>query len=294
MEYVVAVTRHGSLRKASEQLHLSQPALSEAISKLEAELGVTLLDRRRQGSRISRQGRELLEHMVEVLDATARLRIAAGDQELTTSVIRVGTVHAATTTVLVPAIQAFGQLHPKARVEVVSMTHDSLAAALHDGAVDLGLVNVMDGDETPTDLTAVPLLHGRPMAVLPARHRLAEQAAITVAQLREEELVLMRPGYLMHRFAHRLLGADGMRSTHSTDGAEMGKLMVAQGLGITLLPDYSVLGDPMQQAGLIVGRPIADDRTTITLLMQHRSQRAPLWVRDLRAELVSAAAATLR
>ena len=47
LEYLLAVTRHGSLRRASEKLHISQPSLSEALSKLERELGVTLLDRRR-------------------------------------------------------------------------------------------------------------------------------------------------------------------------------------------------------------------------------------------------------
>mgnify|MGYP003704370993 CR=1 FL=1 len=39
LEYLLAVTRHGSLRRASEKLHISQPALSEALSKLERELG---------------------------------------------------------------------------------------------------------------------------------------------------------------------------------------------------------------------------------------------------------------
>ena len=56
LEYLAAVTQHGSLRRASESLHLSQPALSEAVGKLERELGVPLLDRRRSGARISRAG----------------------------------------------------------------------------------------------------------------------------------------------------------------------------------------------------------------------------------------------
>src|SRR6476620_4810910 len=79
LEYLAAVTRHGSLRRASESLHLSQPALSEAISKLERELGVTLLDRRRTGARISRQGRDLQQYMVAGLEAVDALRTAAGD-----------------------------------------------------------------------------------------------------------------------------------------------------------------------------------------------------------------------
>ncbi|MQY31210.1 helix-turn-helix domain-containing protein [Nocardia aurantia] len=55
LEYVQAVTRLGSLRRVAEELHLSQPALSETLRNLERELGVQLLDRRRSGARISSQ-----------------------------------------------------------------------------------------------------------------------------------------------------------------------------------------------------------------------------------------------
>ena len=70
----------------------------------------------------------------------------------------------------------------------------------------------------------------------------------------------MRAGYLMHRFVHRLFGGDACRRRYSTDGAEMGKQMVAEGLGVTVLPDYSVDGDPLVRAGVITHRPIAGDR----------------------------------
>ena len=59
----------------------------------------------------------------------------------------------------------------------------------------------------------------------------------------------------MHRFAHRLFGADLPAEWHTVDGAEMGKMMVADGIGFTVLPDYSVYGDPLERTGLIVARP---------------------------------------
>ncbi|WP_313404973.1 LysR family transcriptional regulator [Aeromicrobium sp.] len=77
LEYVRAVDEHGSLRRAGEHLHVSLPALSDAVTKLERELGVTLLDRRRTGTRVSSAGRELLPRMLEILDAADRLRTAA-------------------------------------------------------------------------------------------------------------------------------------------------------------------------------------------------------------------------
>lgn len=77
LQYLDAVTRHGSLRRASDELHLSQPALSEAIRGLERELGVQLLDRHRTGARLSTEGLQLLPHINAVLETVARLRAEA-------------------------------------------------------------------------------------------------------------------------------------------------------------------------------------------------------------------------
>jgi DNA-binding transcriptional LysR family regulator len=292
LEYIAAVTQHGSLRRASQRLHISQPALSEAVSKLERELGVTLLDRRRSGTRISRRGQELLQNMVEVLEAVERLRTAAGDQAAGHQAVRVGTVSAATSTLLVPAVRDFRGKHPGGAVEVVNSQHEEIHQGLVDGALDLGLVNVLEGDDQPADLVGTSLVHGRPVAVLPAGHRLTAYDEVTTDQLRDEPFVAMRAGYLMHRFANRLFGPDMPPVSYTTDGAGLGKTMVAEGLGLTVLPDYSVAGDPMERAGLITWRPLANDSTAVSLVLrQRRQQRVPRPVRDLEAALVARARA---
>ena len=290
LEYIAAVTQHGSLRRASEKLHISQPALSEAVSKLERELGVTLLDRRRSGARISRHGRELLQNMVEVLEAVDRLKQAAGDQSTTTRLVRLGTTNAATSTLLVPAIKAFTSTHPGTAVEILNSQQADIQLGLGEGSLDLGLVNELVGDDPPVDLVGTDLLHGRPVVVLPAGHHLTDREAVTTDDLRQERFVAMRAGYLMHRFVHRLFGADLPATCHSTDGAEMGKVMVAEGLGVTVLPDYSVVGDPMERAGLITSRPIAGDHTEVRLVLRYRAlDHVPVQVRDLRTVLVDLA-----
>lgn len=56
----------------------------------------------------------------------------------------------------------------------------------------------------------------------------------------------------------------------------MGMLMVAEGLGLTVLPDYSVVGDPLRRAGLITHRPITGDATAVSLiLLQRQLDHAP-------------------
>ena len=282
LEYITAVIRHGSLRRASEQLHVSQPALSEAIRNLERELGVTLLDRHRSGAKISLAGRELLQPMVDVLDSVARLRAAAGDRLATRRLLRIGTVNAGTAALVLPAMRAFQAQHPASTVEIRNLQHDDIQAGLAEGTLDIGLVNLLGGDDVPPGLELTPLLTGRPVAVIPASHPLAERIEVSADELRVQQFVAMCAGYLMHRFVHRLFGSDLPAEWHSADGAEMGKMMVAEGIGIAVLPDYSVHGDPLERAGLIVARPIANDRTTVTMVaLRRRQTRVTPIVRDM-------------
>ncbi|MEU4237519.1 LysR family transcriptional regulator [Actinoplanes sp. NPDC026619] len=286
LEYLAAVTRYGSLRRASERLHISQPAISEAIRKLERELGVTLLDRHRSGARISLAGRELLPPIVDVLESVERLKTAAGDQLASRRLLRVGTVNAGTSSLVLPALRAFGEAQPHVAVEIRNLQQDEIHVALTEGTLDLGLVNLLDGDDVPPDFEVTVLRTGRPAAVLPGGHPLAAHVSVTTDDLRAERFITMRAGYLMYRFVHRLFGAALPTALHTTDGAEMGKMMVAEGVGLTVLPDYSVRGDPLERAGLITTRPLAGDRTVVTMVALHRRQpRVPPAVLQLLAHL---------
>ena len=292
LEYLAAVTTHGSLRRASEAMHISQPALSEAVTKLEKELGTTLLDRRRTGSRISRQGLDLLQNMTEVLEAVDRLRQAAGDQAVRMRELRIGTVNTASSSLLAPALLDLHARHGSAGIEVVNAQQGDIHQRLGEGTLDLGLVNHLPGDEVPIGLVSRELIQGQPVACMRTDHPLASRERVSVEDLRAEPFVSMRAGYVMHRFAHRLFDDAMPATTYATDGAEMGKAMVAEGLGLSILPDYSVSADPLVTAGVITTRPIRGDQTTVSLLMLRRkADRVPEQLRDLEDALIAHAGA---
>ena len=194
LEYLAAVTQHGSLRRASERLHLSQPALSEAISKLERELGVTLLDRRRTGARISRQGRDLQQYMVEVLEAVDRLRTAAGDQSRRPRCSGSAPSTPPPRRCWCPRSATSARQHPGTTVEVVNTQQDEIYQGLAEGALDLGLVNVLPGDDVP------PGAGGQRARARPARRGAAAATTRWPASTRSrrgscaaEPFVAMRP-----------------------------------------------------------------------------------------------------
>ncbi|MEW2168263.1 LysR family transcriptional regulator [Streptomyces sp. NPDC007084] len=293
LEYIAAVTRLGSLRRAAEELHLSQPALSETVRNLERELGVDLLERKRSGARMSAEGRELLPHIVNVLDAVDRLRGAAGEQHRVSRMVRVGTVNAATVPLLIPAVSAFRATHPLTQVEVVGAQQEEIHRALSEGGLDLGLVNHLDGDDLPAEFESTRLLAGRPVLCVRPDSPLAALAEVSPADLltEREPLIAMRSGYVMHRYVHRFLDGRVPGFSYSTDGAEMGKLMVAEGLGVSVLPDFSVVGDPLERCGAITCRPLTD-RTTRVLLMlrRRRADSVPRAAQDLHEAFVHQAA----
>lgn len=293
LEYIRAVTRLGSLRRAAEELHLSQPALSETVRNLERELGVELLERRQSGAKISAAGRELLPYIETILESVGRLRSAAGIYHSTGRMIRVGTVNAATAPLLVPTVSQFRTMHPETPVEVVSAQQDDIHQALREGSLDLGLVNYLSGDDYPPEFESTELLRGRPVVCIRADGPLAALSEIGVDDLLVSPLVMMRSGYVMHRFVHRLLGDRTPPSSYTADGAEMGKLMVAEGLGVTVLPDFSVIGDPLERSGAITCRPLRSGAAEVLLVVQRRrSASTSQAMRDLHRMFVTRARAS--
>ncbi len=292
LEYVAAIARLGSFRRAAEELHISQPALSATVRNLERELGVDVLERGRSGAQVSDEGRELLPHIVTVIDAVDRLRQVADDQHRISRMVRLGTVNAGTVPLLTTTIGEFRKLHPSTQVEVVGAQEAAIDNALREGSFDLGLVTCLAGDDLPPELDTTLLLRGRPVACIHHNSPLAELETVSIAQLLSEPLIVMRSGYLMHRYVHRLLDGHMPDVSYSTDGGEMGKLMVAEGLGVTVLPDFSVSRDPLTRSGAITWRPLDDDQTEVQLAIRRRRSGAhPRAARDLHRLFVDGAEA---
>jgi DNA-binding transcriptional LysR family regulator len=270
LEYATAVARFGSFRRAAEALHISQPALSENVRRLERELGVEILDRRRSGATVGEHGRELLPHMLAVIEASDNLKRAADESRALSRTVRVGTVTAATVPLLAPTIHAFHDGHPSTQVEILTAQQTGIHRALLEGSMDLGLVNYLEGDDMPPEFESTELLRGHPVVCMRPDDPLAGAATVRTADLWDQSLIAMRAGYVMHRYVMRLLDGREPSFSYSADGAEMGKLMVAAGLGIAVLPDYSVVGDPLERSGEITHRPLAGDATDVLLVLQRR------------------------
>jgi DNA-binding transcriptional LysR family regulator len=184
------VVRQGSISRAAVELHLSQAALSEAISKLEAELGIALLVRSSRGVTPTPAGRALAEeaeHVSAAIDrAVDRVRLAARGQSAR---LRVGFEATGAGPVGTLAQARFAAARPDVRLEPRRFDWGAEADALRAGACDVAFVWL------PNDLhglTTLPVTEERRHAALGIGHPLASRDTLTLADLDDEPIMWTR------------------------------------------------------------------------------------------------------
>jgi DNA-binding transcriptional LysR family regulator len=190
LRYFAAVAERGSVSQAALDLHLSQAALSEAVRKLEVELGVELLARSSRGVQVTPAGEALLGEAREAIarfDAAldAARRAARGQ----TGRLRVGFEAAGAGRLSTQARARFLARFPHVRVEPRRFEWGGEVAAVREGECDVAFVWL------PADLTGLrsELVAAEPrFAGLAADHRLASRRELSVVELNDEPIMWTR------------------------------------------------------------------------------------------------------
>jgi DNA-binding transcriptional LysR family regulator len=140
LQAFLAVVDHGSLGKAAEALHLSQPALSRIIHRLESQVGVPLLDRHQRGATMTEYGSELERYARLLLSESARavqgLEAMRGMEK---GVVRFGAVTSALSSFVPATVEHFLSRSPGVQAVVVEGLTEELLSQLARGDIDLGL-----------------------------------------------------------------------------------------------------------------------------------------------------------
>lgn len=139
MRALVAVVEGGSLAQAAARLHLTQPAITRRLQRLEESLGVTLLDRDQKPARPTEQGRSAYRACVDILRATEDLRRAVG-RPSAGQVLRLGVTPGVMDAVLRPVFDGLARDVPDGRLDLRTGPSIDLRAALRGGELDAAIV----------------------------------------------------------------------------------------------------------------------------------------------------------
>ncbi|WP_370681998.1 LysR family transcriptional regulator [Comamonas sp. GB3 AK4-5] len=184
----------GSLGRAAIALHITQPALSRTIRKLEAAAGAALFERHSKGMQLTDIGRALLPHasllLREAEHAQEEIRAHLG---LARGVIRVGAIGSIACSVLPIAIAQTCHTWPQLQVQVLEGVWDKLACALTSHEIDLALGVALEDCDL---IEAIPDCHwqDRSYIVAGSHHRLHHQPSLGLADTLEERWAMFPKG----------------------------------------------------------------------------------------------------
>ena len=188
-QYLVAVADEGSFGRAAERMHVAQPSVSQAVRRLEAQFGLTLLDR--SGSRIvaTVEGARVLEDVRAALRHLDRALERSGGNKSVAS-LRIACTSLAAVWIVPHLLNGFGVVHPEIEVAVAELDVPAQVEALLAGRVDMTF-----GEALPwhTDLEALVVGELPCVIWMAAVHPLAAHAAIELHMLEGVPLALGHP-----------------------------------------------------------------------------------------------------
>jgi DNA-binding transcriptional LysR family regulator len=187
------VATRGSFSAAAESLHLTQPAVSQHVSRLERQVGTKLLDRDTRGVAPTEAGVTMLEHAEALLDAARRaedaVRAHAGGHVPT---VRLAAFPSAAAGLVPMAVRELRAAQPSLRLQLRILEPQEALDELCARRIDVGLMVATDLDPvtTPDAVEQIPV-HEDPMLVaLPAGHPLARRPTLALDDLAEESWLI--------------------------------------------------------------------------------------------------------
>ncbi|MCA0448839.1 MAG: LysR family transcriptional regulator [Proteobacteria bacterium] len=266
LRHYAALAEKGNFGRAAEMAGVTQSTLSASIQELEAILGAPLVDRGKRGVVFTPLGERVLERAKSLLaDAEELAREASAARAPLTGELRLGVIPTVSPFLLPRVLPRLRKAHPKLKLFLVEDQTERLIERLRDGAIDCALL-ALPYDTGPVDSASIGADVFR--LVVPKAHPLAKAKRVSPAMVRGEPLLLLEDG---HCLTDHALSACGIKSARPRDAFAATSLftlvqMVANGLGVTLLPDLAldagilrgtdlvavpVDGDPSRELGLV-------------------------------------------
>jgi LysR family hydrogen peroxide-inducible transcriptional activator len=260
MKYLCAVAQHQHFGRAAEASHVSQSTLSAGIQELEETLSASLIERNNRKVLLTALGEDVVARSQNILvDVEELISLCAAAGEPCSGKMRLGVIPTIAPFVLPQLLGSLRSEHPEFKLYIREDLSHQLVSALHAGELDVLLLAL----PFPADAVEImPLMVDEFLLASPCEHRLAQSSTLATADLQGEDLLLLEDGHCLRDHA---LEACKLRDSQISVPYQATSLativqMVANGIGVTLLPAMSVAGGitagtdievtPFQHAGI--------------------------------------------
>ena len=275
LRYFVAVAESLSFRKAAENLHLAQPALSAQIKNLEDELEVKLLERTTRSVKLTTAGRVLLEDAYRVLQVAevAEQRAKKASHGLV-GTLRVGVIAPTANSWLAAILNQFRKEHPGVQLSFFDLPSIEQMRRLREGELDVGFLRPPIG-LPELDYQFVEESHQ--VLAVHSGHRLAKKKRIEWKDFDKEPMVMLHPN-LQHGFYDAFLAACSLAGAtpflaQMANDIHTKMWLISAGFG--LAPTTSTVAET-QRPGLTLRDLPGGLPPVHTVLVWRRSDTSPL------------------
>lgn len=254
LEYALALEKTGSLTSAAESCHITQPAISMQLKKLEDEIGMTMFDRSKQPVQPTAAGQVLLTHARQIFGSLTQLEDALLPfRDTMEGALRLGIIPTLAPYLLPYFIGDFTRKYPKLEVSVIEKKTQDIIQALHKNDLDVGVL------VTPLKelyIKEQPLFYESFLSYMNIPDKkLMQQDFIEADQILDYKLWMLEEG---NCFRTQTMNLCGMAQTNYREGRfeyESGNIetllrMVEKEGGITLIPQLSSLNFSAKQQKL--------------------------------------------
>jgi DNA-binding transcriptional LysR family regulator len=282
LKVLTEVAYRGSFSAAAEALSYSQSAVSQQIAALEAETGMTLLERHPRGVSLTAAGQTLVGHAEGILArleaAEASLSDIAG---LRGGRLRMASFPTAGATLMPLAIATFRERYPDVELTLAEGEPEQIAPRLRAGELDLALLFEFDESPLAEGIARVELLEDPLFLALPREHSLAAKPKLRLRDLHGESWVQTSSSSPCARQVVRSCHAAGFepRVSFESDDYQTVQGLVAAGVGVALIP--------------VLALTVVREDITIRALSPHPPVRQVIAATPAGARLLPAAPAML-
>jgi DNA-binding transcriptional LysR family regulator len=236
-----AVAENLNFTKASEQLFLTQSAVSHQIKALEEEFGVPLFIRGKRGVILTDAGKTALKYAIKILDQAEEMReIVAGREKAIAGRVRVAAATQALVYLFAPLFEDFMDAFES--VELIFRTTVSTEQTVEDilnGVADVGFASLA---VYSPNLEVTELFQDELVLVVGKKHKLAQKNEISIKQLMSERWILFERGSSIRRATDDFFKRKKIEPETALESNDVYfiKIMIEHGLGVSLLPSWAV------------------------------------------------------
>ena len=244
LEYFQMASRLRNITRAAKRLRVSQPNITVAIKKLEAELGIQLFDRSQKQLSLTPEGAVFLNRVDTALRCLNDALIEVNDfKQLQKGVIKIGIPPMMGAFLFPKIFSGFQTGHPALDVLLFEEGSISIREMLDRDELDFGIIITSNAESS---LNILPMTRSQLVVCVPASSPLAKEEKITNAEIAKSSLIVMKQGSYLRQIVQERLHSINLTPNIVLESGQITTIkgLVAHGVGIAFLLDFIVKDTP--------------------------------------------------